>query len=41
MTISPETTNQLVVGGSPMTIINVAPIAPSGAVVYYELQVRK
>jgi hypothetical protein len=41
LTVSPEVTDKVVVGGSPMTIINVAPIAPSGAVVYYELQVRK
>lgn len=41
LTVSPDVTDKVVVGGSPMTIINVAPIAPSGAVVYYELQVRK
>jgi hypothetical protein len=41
LTVVPDVTDKVVVGGSPMTIINVAPIAPSGAAVYYELQVRK
>lgn len=41
LTVSPDVTDKVVVGGAPMTIVNVAPVAPSGAVVYYELQVRK
>jgi hypothetical protein len=52
LSVTPETTDQLVVGGTwsgsppasngtPLTVINVKPLSPSGAVVYYELQVRK
>jgi hypothetical protein len=41
LTISPEVTDKLVVGGSPLTVINAKPLSPAGTAVYYELQVRK
>jgi hypothetical protein len=41
LTISPETTDRLIVGGAVLTVVNVKPLSPAGTVVYYELQVRK
>lgn len=53
LAVSPETTDQLVVGpgtwsgspatfsGSPATLVNVKPLSPAGTVVFYELQVRR
>jgi hypothetical protein len=41
LSVTPETTDQLIVGGAPLTVVNVTPLAPAGTVVYYELQVRK
>jgi hypothetical protein len=41
LAVAPDVTDQIVVGGLPMTIINVTPIAPSGAIIYHELQARK
>jgi hypothetical protein len=41
LSITPETTDQLIVGGAVMTIINVKPLSPAGTVLFYELQVRK
>lgn len=41
LSITPETTDQLIVGGAVMTVVNVKPLSPAGTVLFYELQVRK
>lgn len=41
LSVTPETTDQLVVGGAPLTVVNVKPLSPAGTVVFYELQIRK
>lgn len=41
LTITPETTDRLVVGGAVLTVVNVNPLSPAGTVVFYELQVRR
>lgn len=41
LAVEPAVTDQLVVGGSPLTIVNVKPLAPAGTVVFWELQVRR
>jgi hypothetical protein len=41
LTIQPETTDLLVVGGSPLTVVSVKPLSPAGTVVFWELQVRR
>lgn len=41
LTIEPTLSDQLVVGGISHAIIRVKPLAPSGTVVLWELQVRK
>jgi hypothetical protein len=41
LTIAPETTDRLVVGGTAMTIVSVKPLSPAGTVLMWELQVRK
>ena len=41
LSVSPETTDRLVVTGAPLTIVNVKPLSPAGTVVYYELQIRR
>lgn len=41
LAITPETTDRLVVGGSPLTIVNVKPLSPAGTVLMWELQVRR
>lgn len=40
LSIAPETTDRLVIGGTPFTVVNVKPLSPAGTVVYFELQVR-
>lgn len=41
LAITPETTDRLVVGGSPLTVVNVKPLSPAGVTVFWELQVRR
>lgn len=41
LTIEPNVTDKVVVGGVVFTIINVKPLSPAGVVVFYEMQVRK
>lgn len=41
LAITPETTDQLVVAGAPLTVVSVKPLSPAGTVVFWELQVRK
>jgi hypothetical protein len=41
LTIAPETTDRLVVGGTALTIVSVKPLSPAGMTIFYELQVRK
>jgi hypothetical protein len=41
LTVVPDVTDKIVVGGVVLTIINIKPLSPAGTVVYYELQVRK
>jgi hypothetical protein len=41
LSVTPETTDRLVVGGAVLTVVNVKPLSPAGTVVYYELQVRR
>lgn len=41
LAVAPETTDRLVVAGSPLTVVNVKPLSPAGVVVFWELQVRR
>jgi hypothetical protein len=41
LSVTPETTDQLVVAGAALTIVNVKPLAPAGTVLMWELQVRR
>lgn len=52
LSITPETTDRLVVGGTwqaspvkllgtPLTVVSVKPLSPAGTVVFWELQVRR
>lgn len=41
LTISPTTTDILVIGGATRTIVNVKPLSPAGTVLMWELQVRR
>lgn len=41
LSVSPETTDKLVVAGAPLTIVNVKPLSPAGTVLMWELQVRR
>lgn len=41
LSVTPETTDRLIVGGAVMTIVNVKPMSPAGTVVFWELQVRR
>lgn len=41
LSVTPETTDQLVVGGTPLTVVSVKPLSPAGVVVFWELQVRR
>lgn len=41
LSVSPETTDKLVVGGAVLSIQNVKPLSPAGTVLMWELQVRQ
>lgn len=41
LSVTPETTDQLIVAGSPLTVVSVKPLSPAGVVVMWELQVRR
>jgi len=40
LALTPETSDSLVAGGVPYSIIDVKPLSPAGTVVYYEVQAR-
>lgn len=40
LTISPETADQLVIGGEAWAIVSVKPLSPAGTVLFWEIQAR-
>jgi hypothetical protein len=38
--VAPQLTDKLMVGASPLTIVNIVPVNPAGVAVAYKLQVR-
>lgn len=41
LTVEPELSDRMVIGGSECEIVSISPLAPAGVVVFYEIQARR